>query len=368
MLKFSCEKALLSNAVSITSRAVASKSAIPALEGILLNAESELRLTGYNLETGIRTLVSAEISSQGAVVISARLFGDIVRRLPDDIVTIMADDRNMVNIECGMSKFDIAGMSPDEYPEMPVVEDESGITLTQRSLRAMISQSLFAVSDSDLRPIHTGSLFEVEGETLTMVSVDGYRLALRREALSSSRSGDGSFVVPGSALSEVEKICADSDEDVEITAGSKHVVFHIGVTTLVSRRLEGEFLNYRQAIPRGNPTVIPISAQELIESVERVSLIINDRVKTPVRCAFGGNVINLSTNTTLGSATDCCRSGGSGGDLEIGFNNRYLLEALKAAPVDAVKIELNNGISPCIIVPAEGEENFLFMILPVRLK
>lgn len=368
MVKFSCEKAFLVPAVATASRTVASKSTIAALEGILLEAGNGLRLTGYNLETGIRTEIPAEVTKPGAIVLSARLFGDIVRRLPDDFITVSADDKNMVTIECGMAKFEIIGLSADEYPEIPAVEDGSGISLPQKSLRTIISETLFAVSDSDLRPIHTGSLFETNGETLTVVSVDGYRLALRREKLGSNNCGDTAFVVPGSALSEVEKICSDSDDEAGITAGAKHIVFTIGDTTLVSRRLEGEFLNYKQAIPRSNSTVINIKTAELVNSVERVSLIINDRVKTPLRCVFGENEVTLTSNTTLGSAIDKCPAGGQGGGLEIGFNNRYLLEALKAAPADCVNIELNNGISPCIIVPAEGEETFLYMVLPVRLK
>lgn len=207
-MKFSCEKALLQAAISTTSRAVSPKSSIPALEGILLEAGSDLRLTGYNLETGIRTIVPADIREEGTLVLGARLFGEIVRKLPDDIVTFQSENY-MVNIKCGMSEFNILGTDPEEFPELPTVEYQNSLILPQSKLKAMISQTLFAVSDNESRPIHTGSLFEVDSEGLTIVSVDGYRLALRHESIDKKEGAETfSFVVPGAALSEVEKFAA----------------------------------------------------------------------------------------------------------------------------------------------------------------
>lgn len=367
-MKFSCEKALLQAAISTTSRAVSPKSSIPALEGILLEAGSDLRLTGYNLETGIRTIVPADIREEGTLVLGARLFGEIVRKLPDDIVTFQSENY-MVNIKCGMSEFNILGTDPEEFPELPTVEYQNSLILPQSRLKAMISQTLFAVSDNESRPIHTGSLFEVDSEGLTIVSVDGYRLALRHEAIDKKEGAETfSFVVPGAALSEVEKICSDVDEPASVTQGARHVMFKVGDTMLVSRRLEGEFLAYRQAIPRNNTIHVEGDTRALLSSIDRVSLIISDKLKSPLRCVFDSNLLKISTKTAIGDAYDECPLSGDGGGLEIGFNNKYLMDALKAAPADKVRLELTTGVSPCVILPTEGEENFLYMVLPVRLK
>lgn len=367
-MKFSCEKALLQAAISTTSRAVSPKSSIPALEGILLEAGSDLRLTGYNLETGIRTIVPADIREEGTLVLGARLFGEIVRKLPDDIVTFQSENY-MVNIKCGMSEFNILGTDPEEFPELPTVEYQNSLILPQSRLKAMISQTLFAVSDNESRPIHTGSLFEVDSEGLTIVSVDGYRLALRHESIDKKEGAETfSFVVPGAALSEVEKICSDVDEPASVTQGARHVMFKVGDTMLVSRRLEGEFLAYRQAIPRNNTIHVEGDTRALLSSIDRVSLIISDKLKSPLRCVFDSNLLKISTKTAIGDAYDECPLSGDGGGLEIGFNNKYLMDALKAAPADKVRLELTTGVSPCVILPTEGEENFLYMVLPVRLR
>ena len=367
-MKFSCEKALLQTAISTTSRAVSPKSSIPALEGILLEAGSDLRLTGYNLETGIRTIVPADIREEGTLVLGARLFGEIVRKLPDDIVTFQSENY-MVNIKCGMSEFNILGTDPEEFPELPTVEYQNSLILPQSRLKAMISQTLFAVSDNESRPIHTGSLFEVDSNGLTIVSVDGYRLALRHEAIDKKEGTETfSFVVPGAAQSEVEKICTDVDEPASVTQGARHVMFKVGDTMLVSRRLEGEFLAYRQAIPRNNTIHVEGDTRALLSSIDRVSLIISDKLKSPLRCVFDSNLLKISTKTAIGDAYDECPLSGDGGGLEIGFNNKYLMDALKAAPADKVRLELTTGVSPCVILPTEGEENFLYMVLPVRLK
>ena len=367
-MKFSCEKALLQAAISTTSRAVSPKSSIPALEGILLEAGNDLRLTVYNLETGIRTIVPADIREEGTLVLGARLFGEIVRKLPDDIVTFQSENY-MVNIKCGMSEFNILGTDPEEFPELPTVEYQNSLILPQSRLKAMISQTLFAVSDNESRPIHTGSLFEVDSNGLTIVSVDGYRLALRHEAIDKKEGAETfSFVVPGAALSEVEKICSDVDEPASVTQGARHVMFKVGDTMLVSRRLEGEFLAYRQAIPRNNTIHVEGETRALLSSIDRVSLIISDKLKSPLRCVFDSNLLKISTKTAIGDAYDECPLSGDGGGLEIGFNNKYLMDALKAAPADKVRLELTTGVSPCVILPTEGEENFLYMVLPVRLK
>lgn len=367
-MKFTCEKTLLQNATATSSRAVAAKSSIPALEGILLDAQTTLSLTGYNMQLGIRTEIEANIEEPGKIVLNSRLLGEIVRRLPDDIVIFSSDSKFMVTIRCGISEFNILGTDPDDFPELPSVEYQNTISIPEKTLRSMIGETLFAVSDNESRPVHTGSLFEIEEKKITVVSVDGFRLALRRESIESGQNENISFVVPGSALSEVVKIASDSENMATITMGSHHILFHIGGTLLITRRLEGEFLDYRKAIPRSNKITVFAAAVQLAESIDRVSLIISEKLKSPVRCVFDQNLLKISTKTAVGTAYDECPIEGDGGGLEIGFNNRYLLDALKNVPAEKIKLELNTSISPCIILPPEGEERFLYMVLPVRLK
>lgn len=368
MMKFSCEKVLLQSAIAVTSRAVAQKSSIPALEGLLLHVDSGLTVSGYNMQTGIRTKVSADVVSGGDIVLNARLFGDIIRRMPDDVVTVSVDDRQTVHLSCGDANFDILGLSAADYPDLPEVEDEYAMSIQQKTLRAMIEEVAFAVSTNESRPVHTGALFEISDAGLTMVAVDGFRLAVRREKLESMEGGAFSFVAPGSALSEVKGICADTEDLATVTLGRRHILFEVGDTELICRRLEGEFLDYKNAIPRKNPITLIADTKSLIESIDRVSVVISDKLKSPVRCLFECDKVTLTAKTGNGESRDVCRLSGDGGGLEIGFNNRYLMEALRYAPADTVKIELNTGVSPAVIVPVEGEENFLYMVLPVRLK
>ncbi len=278
------------------------------------------------------------------------------------------DDGLLTQIECGMSDFHILGIPAGDYPDLPTVDYSNSISVSGRNLKSMIAQTNFAVSDNEARPIHTGALFEAENGVLTIVAVDGYRLALRREPIMDSGETSVSFVVPGSALNEVEKILSDSDEPVSIMLGSKHIMFVIDGTVLISRRLEGDFLNYKNSIPQTEKYSIEAARRAVMDAVERVSLIISDKLKSPVRCMFSDGVVRFFASTALGRASDECAVKGDGEDLEIGFNNRYLLEALKAAPAASIRIKITSGISPCVILPAAGGGSFLYMILPVRLK
>lgn len=367
-MKFSCEKILLQSAVNTASRAVSAKSSIPALEGVLIQAGTQLTISGYNMQTGIRTNLEADVTEEGSLVLPARLFGEIIRRLPDDVVTFSSAQDLTVTLTCGDASFNILALSAEDYPDLPEVEDQYSVHIQQKILRSMIGETSFAVSTDEVRPIHTGSLFEIEEKNLTVVSVDGFRLALRREALESATGGSFHFVAPGSALNEVEKICEDTEDQAVITLGNRHLLFEVGPTQLICRRLEGEFLDYKAAIPRSNPITVVAETKTMINSIDRVSVVISDKQKSPIRCIFQDNRVLMSAKTSNGEAKDICPITGDGNNLEIGFNNRYLLEALKYAPADSVRIELNTGISPCIITPVEGEESFLYMVLPVRLK
>lgn len=367
MMNFTCEKSLLQSAATVASRTVATKSSIPALEGLLLETGDGLTVSGYNMNTGIRTHLGAEVGGEGQLVLNARLFGDIIRRMPDDVISFTSDGKGTVHLSCGDASFDIPCLSAEDYPDLPEVEDENFVVLQQKVLREMIEECAFAVSTNEARPVHTGALFEIGGGRLTMVAVDGFRLAVRREGIEKG-SGEFSFVVPGSALNEMKSICGDTEDPVTVMLGRRHILFEVGDTQLICRRLEGEFLDYRNAIPRKNPIIVTVETKALINSIDRVSVVISDKLKSPVRCRFELDRVQLSARTGNGEAKDVCPITGDGQDLEIGFNNRYLMDALRYAPADTVSVELNTGVSPAVIVPTDGSDKFLYMVLPVRLK
>lgn len=366
-MKFTCEKNQLVSAISVASRIVAQKSAISGLEGILIRAGVKVMLTGYNLETGITVSVDADIQETGACVMPARLFFDIVRKLPDDTVSIQVDESFKVSIKGGISSFTITALSADDYPELPDVDSEKGIRVPQNELKAMISGTIFAVSENQARPIHTGVLFEVDNDSITSVAVDGYRLALRRYLPEESLERTLKFVAPAAALKEVEKILGDTDDPATFYPGSKHILFTIGDATLVCRILEGEFLDWRRVLPQNNPVKLVGNVSRLTDSIERVGLVISEKLKSPVRCKFGDNAAELRTVSTIGEAYDVCPIAGDGKDLEIGFNCKYLLDALRAVPDSECTLEMINGLSPIVLNPTEGNR-YSYMVLPVRLK
>lgn len=365
-MKFTCEKQKLVEAVSNIQRAVSVKSSIPALEGIFLKAKStSIFLCGYDLELGMTTEIPATVSEPGEIVLSAKLFGDIVRRLPDDGVHVEIDDHNVTSIKSGQSDFSIVGIPAEEYPELPSLSEEKSIKIGSSVLKSMIRQTIFAVSENDAKPVHTGTLFDLSEGKLRLVSVDGYRLAMREEAVRGEE--EMNFVVPGKTLQEIMKLLPDDDSEAELLVGSRHILSKIGNYTVISRLLEGSFLDYRAAIPANSTCEIKVKTREFIDSVERVSLVITDRLKSPLHCIFENNEIRLSCSTPLGRASDQFSVEIEGDSMDMGFNNRYLLDALRNVDSDLVKIQLCGPLSPMKVVPVEGN-SFLFLVLPVRMK
>lgn len=370
-MKFQCEKYILDNVVTMASRATAMKSPIAAVEGLLLEASVEggVRITGYDFRKGIYADVAADVSKAGSIVLPAKIFGDIVRKLPDGIVTLSSDDRFMTHINCGQADYDFMGSDPADFPDLPDMDKNTNtITVSQSVLGSMIRQTAFAVSDNDSRPIYTGELLECDGEKLTMVALDGYRLAIRREEVVSCAEGGVSAIIPGHALNDVEKLCTSEDGEVSISVGQKFVKFAVDRFTLITRKLEGEFLNYHKAVPSEFSVRLKASRTELIRCADRVSLIIDDKTKNPLRCLFADGKLNISSATPLGRAEDNCVVEGDGKNVLMGLNNSYLLQALKAAPADTLQVNLNNGNSPIVFQPEDGGDGFSYMILPVRLR
>ena len=367
-MRFTCEKSMLVAGLNIAGRTVAQKSALSAIEGILCRAGVGLSLTGFNMETAITYQIDAEVSDAGACVLPARLFGDIIRRLPEGPVTVVVDDNYKVSIRAGYASFSISAESAEEYPELPDVGSGRSITIPQTALKELISGTIFAVSENQGRPIHTGVKFEVEDSFISAIAVDGFRLARRTYHSEEPIGRTMSFVVPSQGLKEVEKILTDSDEDVAFTLGTKHILFQIGEATIICRLLEGDFLDWRKVVPVNSPVKLVANVAELASSIERVGLIVSEKYKSPVRCVFSDQVLLLRTNTTIGAAEDQCSIAGNGKDLEIGFNVRYLADALRAIPGEEVVLELTNGLSPIVLTPVEGDPDYSYMVLPVRIK
>lgn len=370
MIKFSCEKSQLAAAIGTASRTAAQKSSLTAIEGILCRAgeHTGLNLTGYNMETGITVQVDAEVREDGACIMPTRLLGDIVRRLPEGPVSITVDENYKVSIQAGYASFTIIASPADDYPELPDVTYTNGVHIPQGELKKLISGTIFSVSDNQSRPIHTGCLFEVADDSISCIAVDGFRLARRTYHPKEKTGRTMKFVAPAPALKEAERILQDTDEDAVFTLGPKHILFEIGGATLVCRILEGDFLDWRRVVPTDCPIKLVANVSDLNASIERVGLIVSEKIKSPVHCVFGKNVANFRTNTTIGAAADQCSMAGDGKELEIGFNCRYLCEALRAVPSEEVCLELTNGLSPIVLTPVREEDDFAYMILPVRLK
>ena len=367
-MRFTCEKSMLVQGLNIAGRTVAQKSSLSAIEGVLCKAGLGISLTGYNMETAITYNVEAEVTDPGECILPAKLFGDIVRRLPEGPVTVVVDESHKVSIRAGYASFTISAEGADDYPDLPDVNTGRAIRIPQNKLKELISGTIFAVSENQGRPIHTGVKFEVTNTSITAIAVDGFRLARRSFHPEEETGRELSFVVPAAGLKEVEKILTDVDDDAAFTLGTKHILFQIGNATLVCRLLEGDFLDWRRVVPTNCPIKLVANVGELQSSVERVGLIVSEKYKSPVRCVFSNQVLNMRTNTTIGAAEDRCTLAGDGKELEIGFNVRYLADALRAIPSEEVTLELTNGLSPIVLTPAEDKYDFSYMVLPVRIK
>ena len=366
-MRFTCEKSLLLQGLNIAGRTVAQKSALSAIEGILCQAGSGITLTGYNMETAITYQIAADVSDEGECVFP-KLFSDIIRRLPEGPVTVVVDEQYHVSIRSGYSSFTISAESADEYPDLPDVSSGHPIRIPQNELKELISGTIFAVADNQARPIHNGVKFEVTNDAITAVAVDGFRLARRTYHPEESTERELSFVVPASGLKELEKILTDSEEPAKFTLGKKHILYLVGDAILVCRLLEGDFLDWKRVVPTGCPIKLIASVSELAASVDRVGLIVSEKYKSPIRCTFANQELQMRTSTTIGSAEDKCSYAGDGQELEIGFNVRDMADALRAIPSEEVTLELTNGLSPIVLTPVDQKHDFAYMILPVRIK
>ncbi|MBQ2613786.1 MAG: DNA polymerase III subunit beta [Clostridia bacterium] len=368
-MKILCDCDKLNEAVSVVSRAVSGRSSLSVLEGIHFRAEANgtVTLIGNDLEIGIEAKIEATVSEPGAVVLNAKMISGIVRALPEDRVSIEVNDKNLALIKSGSAKFEIAGISPEEFPELPAVDSEYSVAIPAAMLKDMISKTIFAVAVTDNNPILTGCLLEISKQGLTMVALDGYRMAIRRAAMENDFE-EKKMIIPEKSLSELARILGDEEEDVRILATARHAIFLFRNYRMVTRLIEGNYFNYQAAIPKDYEMEIACSARQLTNSIQRASLIIlNDLVKSPVKFRVEDGNINISCTTPAGSVDDNIPVDIKDKALEIGFYNRYLLEAFRVIDTEDVRLQFKAPTTPLVILPPEGDA-YLYLILPLRLK
>ena len=366
-MKFSVEREKLLEAVNHLSRIVSGKTSLPVLEGILFSAEQgKLTIISYNLEMGIKKEIYASTEEAGDIVINAKLLGDILRKMDGLSVEISADDRLMCHIKSGSANFDIMGMSATDFPEMPSVSAVEPIILSGEILKNMVRRTIFAVAQSEgTRPVLTGIKVKIENGSITFVAIDGFRLAKRQEKINIEKEAE--FIILGRAVSEVVKLISDDNADIEICVLGNLICFNVEGYVFISRLLEESFIDYAKIIPTTYKQRIFVKTRELIDTIDRISPIINDVFSTPVRCIISEENILFSCTSTIGRATENFPINLEGEGFEIGLNSRYLLDALKASESETVKIEFNGATSGVLIKPEENDE-FLYMVMPMRLK
>ena len=370
-MKIVCDKDKILKAINSVTKAVASKTTMPILEGILIQTnDKEVKLTTYDLEIGIEYIIEAEVEEQGATVVNAIMFSEIIRKLPDTEIKIYINDKNLLVIECEGSLYKLATMNPNEFPELPQINIENSIELEQNALKEMIRKTIFAVSTEENRPIFTGCLFEVVDNKLNLVAVDGFRLAWKTKYLQ-TKVNNFSAVIPGRTLNEINKIILDSFDPIQIGIAKNQALFEMENCKIVTRLLDGEFLNYSNVIPSMWDTRIRVNKSVMQNCFERVSLISSSSIekekKYPVKVSIDiGKVIISCTNQT-GDAKEEMYVSTEGKNLEAGFNPKYFLDAFRAIDDEEVFIDFGTSISPCIIRPVDNGD-YIYMILPIRMK
>lgn len=368
-MKFRVERAAFLDAVLKMQKIVGSKSSMPVLEGILLSAEKGLlTLSSYNLEMGMKKEIYASCEVEGDVVINARLLSDILRKLRGIDVEIECDDRLVCHIRSGEAVFDIMGMEANDFPEMPSLTDGENLKIEGEDFCEMVKGTIFAVSQIEgTRPILTGINISVKDGVLQFVAIDGYRLAIRRKKI--NLENEIEFIVSGKALNEVVKLIDENADEIEIKVGKRLIMFKISGYVFISRLLEGEFVNFEKIIPSECKQSTTVNCDEMIDSVERVSLLINDTFSTPIRCTFGKDELIISCATALGRAKEKMNISLEGSEFEMGLNSRYLLDALKACENEKITFKFNGANAGVTITPADEEnKELLYLIMPMRLK
>ncbi|HOJ79228.1 MAG TPA: DNA polymerase III subunit beta [Clostridiales bacterium] len=368
-MKIICSKEKLLEGINIVQKAVSAKTPLPILEGILVEAGDQVKLTSNDLEIGIECIIEADVREEGAIVLNARMFGEIIRKFPDAEVLIEVRENNNVVIECENSMFEIRGLDAEGFPALPTLEKKDGIKISQRMLKDMIRQTIFAVSTDENRPMLTGSLFEYKDGKFTIVSIDGYRLAMRcfePENENETVSAERKFVIPGKTLNEIAKILQPVDDDIYIYAAGNQILFDMGNCIMTSRLLEGEYLNYMSIFPKDHETKVRVNTKDLLSCFERASLVItSEERRYPVSLDITEKKIVITANTEAGNVREELKIDMEGKRLEISFYHKFFIEALRAIDNETIDIYFTTSLGPCTIKPLQGND-FAYLILPIR--
>ena len=372
-MKIICEKEKLLKGINSVVRGVPTRTTMPILEGILIETnKNELKLTSYDLELGIEYTMECVVKEEGSTVVNSLMFSEIIRKLPDTDISIEVNDKNLLVIECEGSLYKLSTMNPEEFPELPKIVVENSIETEQTVLKNMIRKTIFAVSIEENRPIFTGCLFEVLNNSLNVVAIDGFRMGWVSNSLS-NKTNDFKAVIPGKTLNEVNKIILDSFDSIKIGISKNQAIFEMENCKIVTRLLDGEFLNYSSVIPNNWETRIRVNKNSLQNCFERVSLIsssvIEKEKKYPVKISIEVGKVLISCTNQTGDAKEEIYTETEGKELEIGVNPKYFLDALKAIDDEEIFVSFGTNISPCVIKPVEeSSKDYTYMILPIRMK
>ena len=364
-MKLVCSKANLLNGVQTVSKAVPSKTTMSILECILVDATNgEIKLTANDMELGIETTIEGQIVEKGIIALDAKMFLEIVRKLPDSDITIETDASFKVVINCEKAKFTIIGKSGEDFSYLPAVEKDDSIVMSQFTLKEVVRQTIFSISDNDNNKLMTGELFDINGEEFKIVSLDGHRISIRKIQLKNSYSPK-KVVVPGKTLNEVSKILpGDADSDVTISFTEKHIVFEFDKTVVVSRLIEGEYFKIDQMLSSDYETKVRVNKKEFLSCIDRATLLVKEGDKKPIIVNITDSGMELKINSALGSMNEEIDIQKQGKDLMIGFNPKFLIDALRVIDDEEVDLYMVNPKAPCFIKNAE--ESYIYLILPVN--
>ena len=364
-MKIVCKKSNLVKGVSIVSKAVPSKTTMPILECILIDATTDIiRLTANDMELGIQTDIEGEILERGMIAIDAKIFSEIVRKLPDNDVIIETNENLQTTIVCEKAKFDISGKPGEEFSYLPVIEKEDSIEISQFTLKEVIRQTIFSIADTESNKLMTGELFEIKDNMLRVVSLDGHRISIRKIELK-DQVNDKKLVVPGKTLIEVSKILSgELESQVYISYTNNHIVFEFDNTIVVSRLIEGEYFKIDQMLSSDYDTKVKINKKELLSCIDRATLLVKEGDKKPIIINIGDEVMELKIKSQIGSMNEEIVINKEGKDLLIGFKPKFLIDALRVIDEEEVTLYLMNAKAPCFI--KDDKESYIYLILPVN--
>lgn len=365
-MKIICSKSNLVSGVNTVLKAVPGKTTMPILECILIDTtDNVIKLTANDMELGIETIIDGDVLDKGKIALEAKLFSEIVRKLPDSEVTIETDDNFQAKIRCEKAKFNIAGRPGDDFAYLPQIERTNPIALSQFSLKEIIRQTIFSIADNDSNKLMTGELFEINGSELKVVSLDGHRISIRKIELKEEYTPI-KVVVPGKTLGEVSKILSGGVEDlVCLFFTDRHIVFEFDKTTVVSRLIEGQYFRIEQMLSSDYETKISINKKELQSCIERASLLVKEGDKKPIIIQIGDGSLELKINSMIGSMNEDIDIHKEGKDLTIGFNPKFILDALRVIDDEEIDIYLVNPKAPCFI--RDEKQQYIYLILPVNI-